>query len=126
MRTALTEAGGLDPKPGDRTSEGDGAQLGNAHGHQSMRQGRFDEMFVRRHAQHIGCSGVGVDAQDAIEGGNVQAGRACGGPWAEQVRGALGQPHGRALGDACVLLCYPGNQEFISWVSCGLQHEKPR
>ena len=95
VRAAVAPRRALDAEPGDRAAERDRAQLRHAERHEAVRQRRRDEVLVRRHAEHVGRPRLGVDLEHAAERRDVEPGGRRGRAGAEQVRGALGQPHRR-------------------------------
>ena len=104
VRRAVAEARALDAEAGDGSAQGDGAQLRHAHGHQAVRKRRVDEVLVGGHAEHLGGARDRIDVQHAVEGGDVEAGRAHRVARTEQVRRPLRQPDRGPVGDGAVLL----------------------
>ena len=99
VRQSVAEAGRLDAEPGDRAPERDGAQLRHHLRHESVREGRIDEVLVGAHALDVGCRraadrrvGMRVDLDDTGQPAHVEAGRGARGARAEQVGRLLRQP----------------------------------
>ena len=93
VRAAVAERRRLDAHSGDGPTQGDRAQLRNAQGHESEGKRRGGEVLVRGHAQHVGGAVRAVDAEHAVEGGDVEPGDRGAIAGAEEVGGLLGQPH---------------------------------
>ena len=85
VRAAIAKRRRFDAHAGDGTAQGDGAQLRNAEGYQSVRQGGCHQVFVRGHSEHVGgrrdLSRPGlvsidgaIDADDAVECRHIQSG----------------------------------------------------
>ena len=99
VRQPAAEAGRLDAEAGDRAAEGDGAQLRDDEGHQSVGQRGVDEVLVGRHAADVGRACLGVDGDHAVEPADVEAGCVRRLARTEEVGRLLGQPHRLTCGD---------------------------
>ena len=93
---------------GDRTAEGDGAQLGDAQRHQAVRQRRVDQVLVGCQPADRGGPVRRIDFEDAVERRQVEVmvrRRSC----PEQIRRGLAQANlalgagqlGRRIGGGC-------------------------
>src|SRR5680860_283887 len=96
VREPVAKAGRLDAESGDRTPQGDGAQLRDDQRDHSVRQRDVDQALVGAHALHVGRPTVRIDREHALESADVEPGRTSPLAMPEQVGGSLREPHRRA------------------------------
>ena len=100
MDQAVAERACLDPHAGGGATEGDRFQLRYDHRHTALLQCRRGEDIIGDRAFRLDPTGCGIDAEDVIEGPNVERSPRMIGAVAEQIGARFRKSNGGGWGTA--------------------------